>query len=114
MEECLFCRIANKEIPATIVYEDEEIVAFNDINPVAPVHVLFIPKKHISTFFAMEAGDDVLIGKLHKAAVRVAQNLGLTEKGFRLVANCQRGGGQLVFHLHFHLIAGRPFAWPPG
>ncbi|MEW6182886.1 MAG: histidine triad nucleotide-binding protein [Bacillota bacterium] len=114
MEECLFCRIINKEIPATVVYEDEDILAFNDINPVAPIHVLLIPKKHISTFFTMEPGDEILVGKLHQVATRVAQSLGLTEKGFRLVSNCQRGGGQLVFHLHFHLIAGRPFGWPPG
>ncbi|MEW6173469.1 MAG: histidine triad nucleotide-binding protein [Bacillota bacterium] len=114
MEDCLFCRIVKKEIPATVVYDDEDILAFNDINPVAPIHVLLIPKKHISTFFAMEPGDEVLVGKLHQVAMRVAQNLGLTEKGFRLVSNCQRGGGQLVFHLHFHLIAGRPFGWPPG
>ncbi len=114
MEECLFCRIINKEIPSTNVYEDEDVLAFNDINPVAPVHVLVIPKKHISTFFAMEPGDELLIGKVHKAAVQVAQKLGLNEKGFRLVSNCQRGGGQLVFHIHYHLIAGRPFGWPPG
>jgi len=114
VEECLFCRIVRKEVPATIVYEDDAILAFKDINPVAPIHILFIPKKHISTFFAMEPGDEVLIGKLHQAAVQVAQELGLAEKGFRLVANCQRGGGQLIFHLHYHLIAGRPLLWPPG
>ncbi|MDI6631944.1 MAG: histidine triad nucleotide-binding protein [Bacillota bacterium] len=114
MEECLFCKIAKKEVPSTIVYEDDDVLAFNDINPVAPVHILLIPKKHISTFFAMEPGDGMLVGKLHEAAVKVARNLGLTEKGFRLVANCQRGGGQLIFHLHYHLIAGRPLGWPPG
>lgn len=114
MESCLFCRITRKEVPASIVYEDEDILAFNDINPVAPIHVLIIPKKHISTFFAMEPEDEVLMGKLHRAAVHIASSLGLNEKGFRLVANCQRGGGQLIFHLHYHLIAGRPFGWPPG
>ncbi|MEW6572504.1 MAG: histidine triad nucleotide-binding protein [Bacillota bacterium] len=114
MEDCLFCRIVKKEIPATVVYEDDLILAFKDINPVAPVHILIIPKKHISTFFAMEPEDEVLVGRLHKAVVHIAQELGLTEKGFRLVANCQRGGGQLIFHLHYHLIAGRPLGWPPG
>jgi len=114
VEECLFCKIVRKEVPSTVVYEDDDIVAFNDINPVAPVHVLLIPKKHISTFFGMEPGDEALIGKLHQVAVKVARDLGLTEKGFRLVSNCQRGGGQLIFHLHYHLIAGRPLGWPPG
>lgn len=114
MEDCLFCRIVKKEIPATVVYEDETIIAFKDINPVAPVHILIIPKKHISTFFAMGPKDDVIISRLHRVAVQIAQGHGLTEKGFRLVANCQRGGGQLIFHLHYHLIAGRPLGWPPG
>ncbi|MGO0121773.1 histidine triad nucleotide-binding protein [Desulfothermobacter acidiphilus] len=114
MEDCLFCRIARKEIPAKIVYEDEEILAFKDINPVAPVHLLFIPKKHISTFFDLEPGDELVIGRLHRAVVQVAREMGLEEQGFRLVANCQEGGGQLIFHLHYHLIAGRPLQWPPG
>ncbi|HIE12794.1 MAG TPA: histidine triad nucleotide-binding protein [Desulfotomaculum sp.] len=114
MEDCLFCRIVKKEIPATVVYEDETVVAFEDINPVAPVHILIIPKKHISTFFALEPEDDAIISRLHRAAVQIAQEMGLKEKGFRLVANCQRGGGQLIFHLHYHLIAGRPLGWPPG
>ncbi|ACX53020.1 histidine triad (HIT) protein [Ammonifex degensii KC4] len=114
MEDCVFCRIVRKEIPASIVYEDEEILGFKDINPVAPIHLLFIPKKHIATFFDLAPEDEALIGRLHRAVVQVAREMGLEEQGFRLVANCQRGGGQLIFHLHYHLIAGRPLNWPPG
>ncbi|RDV84757.1 histidine triad nucleotide-binding protein [Ammonifex thiophilus] len=114
MEDCVFCRIVRKEIPAAIVYEDEEILGFKDINPVAPIHLLFIPKKHIATFFDLTPEDEALIGRLHRAVVQVAREMKLEEQGFRLVANCQRGGGQLIFHLHYHLIAGRPLNWPPG
>lgn len=114
MEECIFCKIARKEIPAEIVYEDDNVLAFKDIQPSAPVHILLISKKHIPTFFDVAESDASLIGEVHLAAARVARKLGLEESGFRLVSNCKGDAGQLVFHLHFHLLGGRPFKWPPG
>ncbi len=114
MQDCIFCKIVNKEIPADVVYEDEDVLAFKDINPQAPFHILLIPKKHIPTFFDMEDGDEQILGRLHKAAVQVARDFGLTESGFRLVSNCREGAGQVVFHIHYHLLAGRELKWPPG
>ncbi len=114
MEECIFCKIARKEIPAEIVYEDDNVLAFKDIQPSAPVHILLIPKKHLPTFFDLEESDASLIGEVHLAATKVARKLGLEDSGFRLVSNCKGDAGQLVFHLHFHLLGGRPFKWPPG
>ncbi|ACA60542.1 histidine triad nucleotide-binding protein [Candidatus Desulforudis audaxviator] len=114
MQDCIFCRIVNREIPADVVYEDEHLLAFKDINPVAPVHLLFIPKRHIPTLFDLQDGDERLLGLLQKAAVQVARDLGLEERGFRLVTNCQEDGGQYVFHVHYHLLAGRELNWPPG
>lgn len=114
MQECIFCRIVHREIPAEIVYEDDDILAFKDVNPAAPVHILFIPKKHIATLFEIQEGDEQILGRLQQAAVRVARDLNLQERGFRLVANCQKGGGQFVFHVHYHLLAGRELNWPPG
>lgn len=114
MQECIFCKIINKEIPAEIAYEDEHILAFKDIEPAAPIHLLFIPKKHIPTFFDLEPGDDALMGHMQRAVATVAKDLGLSQKGFRLVANCMKDAGQLVFHLHYHFLAGRPLKWPPG
>lgn len=114
MQECVFCKIVNKEIPAEIVYEDDNILAFRDIEPAAPVHLLFIPKKHIPTFFDLQPEDDVLMGQVQRAAAVVAKDLGLSQKGFRLVTNCMKDAGQLVFHLHYHFLAGRSLQWPPG
>jgi len=114
LQGCIFCRIVNREIPASVVYEDDHILAFKDANPVAPVHILFIPKKHIATLFELQEGDEQILGRLQKAAVQVARDLGLEGRGFRLVANCQEGGGQVVFHVHYHLLAGRKLNWPPG
>lgn len=114
MQGCIFCRIASKEIPASVVYEDEYILAFKDTSPVAPVHILLIPKKHIATLFDVQEGDEQILGWLQKAAVQIARDLGLEKRGFRLVANCQEGGGQTVFHVHYHLLAGRDLTWPPG
>lgn len=114
MQDCIFCKIVNKEIPADVVYEDQDILVFKDVNPQAPVHMLLIPKKHIPTFFDLEPGDEAILGRLHQAAVQVARDLGLTETGFRLVANCREDAGQVVFHIHYHLLAGRKFKWPPG
>ncbi|WP_028307604.1 histidine triad nucleotide-binding protein [Desulfitibacter alkalitolerans] len=107
MSNCIFCKIINKEIPSTIVYEDDEVLAFNDINPQAPIHILIIPKKHISDMTEVTEEDIGLIGKIHLAAVKIAKQKGFAEKGFRLVNNCKADGGQIVFHLHYHLMAGK-------
>lgn len=111
---CLFCKIVKKEIPAKTVYEDDEVLAFEDLNPQAPVHILIIPKKHIATSLDIQDEDNALIGRLFQAANRLAREKGVAEKGFRTVMNCNRGAGQSVFHIHLHLIAGRVLNWPPG
>lgn len=113
MQDCIFCKIANKEVPVEEVYENNKIIAFKDINPEAPVHLVLIPKKHIPTFFDLKGEDAGLIGDLHLAAVEIARKMGL-EKGFRLVSNCNEDAGQLVFHIHYHMMAGRMLNWPPG
>ena len=107
MSDCLFCKIINKEIPSNIIFEDEQVVAFKDINPVAPVHVLIIPKKHISDLTALEPQDAGVIGHIFMTAKKLAVKLGVDESGFRLVNNCKQHGGQVIYHLHFHLIGGR-------
>ncbi len=107
MEDCLFCKILNRQIPSTIVYEDEKVLAFNDIHPVAPVHVLIIPKKHISSVMDIKPGDESYISAIHVAAGEIARKLGIAERGFRLINNCGKEGGQTVFHLHYHLIGGK-------
>jgi histidine triad (HIT) family protein len=112
--ECLFCRIAGKEIPAGIVFEDDEVVAFEDISPQAPVHVLVIPKKHISTLNDLAEEDIPLIGKLLLVAKNLGREMGVEKDGYRVVVNCNRGAGQTVFHIHAHLLGGREFGWPPG
>ena len=114
MEECIFCKIARHEIPAQIVYEDDEVVAFKDLNPVAPVHILVIPKKHIPTVTSISDEDLPLVGRIMSAVKELAQEMGAAEDGFRAVVNQGRKAGQSVFHLHFHLLAGRPMSWPPG
>lgn len=106
MSDCIFCKIIAGEIPSKKVYEDDDILAFEDINPLAPVHVLLIPKKHIATIDDMCQADIDLIGKIHLQATRIAQAKGLSEHGYRLVTNCKEHGGQEVFHLHFHLLGG--------
>jgi histidine triad (HIT) family protein len=111
---CLFCKIISKEIPAKIVYEDDEVLAFEDINPQAPVHVLVIPKKHIATSLEIPEDDNALIGRLVQAANSIAKDKGVADNGFRTVINCNRDAGQTVFHVHLHLLAGRPMHWPPG
>lgn len=105
--DCIFCKIAAGELPSEIIYEDDDIIAFKDVNPVAPVHVLLIPKKHIPTLTDLEDEDVELIGRLHLAAAKVAEKMGVFEKGFRLVNNCRDDGGQVVYHLHFHLLGGK-------
>jgi histidine triad (HIT) family protein len=109
----IFLKIARKEIPAKIVYEDEHCLAFHDVTPKAPVHVLIIPRKEIRTHDDITAEDRELIGRLHLAAIQVAKQLGLTD-GYRLVINCKEQAGQTVPHLHMHLLAGRDMGWPPG
>ena len=107
MENCIFCKIISKEIPATIVYEDNEILAFRDIHPVAPTHVLVIPKKHISSLNELQEDDELLIGKIYTVINKIAQQEGVSEKGFRVIVNCGEDGGQEVKHLHFHLLGGK-------
>jgi histidine triad (HIT) family protein len=111
---CLFCQIAEKKRSAKILYEDERVMAFEDINPQAPVHVLIIPKKHISTNLDIEENDNLLIGHLFQIASKIARERGIAERGFRLVMNCNPESGQTVFHIHLHVIGGRFMLWPPG
>jgi len=113
MEDCLFCKIIRKEVPATTVYEDEEILCFNDISPQAPVHVLIIPKKHLNSLNDAETEDKTMLGHLLYKAGEIAAMLGL-ENGYRLVNNCGADGMQSVQHLHFHLLGKRRLSWPPG
>lgn len=111
---CLFCDIASGKQPSNIVYEDEDVVAFHDINPHAPTHILCIPRKHISTLNDLETEDTLLAGKLIHTANTLAKQLGFAEAGYRVVMNCNGHGGQTVFHIHLHLLGGRPMHWPPG
>ncbi|MDH5573743.1 MAG: histidine triad nucleotide-binding protein [Gammaproteobacteria bacterium] len=111
---CLFCKIVNNEINTDLVYEDEHVIGFRDINPQAPQHMLFIPRKHISTVNDINADDEALVGKLVLAAQKVAKDLKFAEDGFRILMNCNDHGGQTVFHIHLHLLAGRRMGWPPG
>lgn len=113
--DCIFCKIANKELPAKLVYEDESIVAFNDISPAAPIHVLVIPKKHIASLLEIKTEDHQLISHIMTEVIpQLANEQGLSEKGFRLVVNTKEDGGQTVDHLHFHLLGARTMVWPPG
>ncbi len=107
MEDCLFCKIVKGEIPSTKVYEDEEILAFKDINPAAPIHILIIPKKHIKSLVELEKEDEILIGKIYTVINKIAEAQGVKEKGYRVIVNCGKDGGQEVGHLHFHLLAGK-------
>lgn len=113
MSECIFCKIANKEIPSNIAYEDDRIVVFHDLQPQAPVHVLIIPKKHISSLDDLQAEDAELIGYIMMKVKNIAAELGLVN-GYRLVNNCGEDGQQTVKHLHFHLLGKRKMTWPPG
>ena len=114
MTDCIFCKIAAGEIPTTKVYDDGEVLAFRDINPEAPVHLLVIPRRHIATLNDLTEADATLIGRLYLAAKQVAIELGVAENGYRTVINCNRDAGQIVFHVHMHLLAGRELGWPPG
>jgi histidine triad (HIT) family protein len=111
---CIFCEIAAKKQPARIIYEDEHAIAFEDINPKAPVHALVIPRKHISTNLDIEQNDSMLIGHLFQIANQIAKDKGISDQGFRLVMNCNADSGQTVFHIHLHILGGRLMSWPPG
>lgn len=112
--ECLFCKIINREIPADIVFEDEYVLAFNDISPQAPTHQLIIPKKHIATLNDIESDDLAIIGRLQYTAAQLAKQQGFADDGYRVVMNCNEIGGQTVYHIHMHLMGGRQFTWPAG
>ena len=114
MTNCLFCRIVNREIPASIVFEDERLIAFNDINPQASTHVLVVPKRHIPTLNDLQPGDDAIVGEMVRRAAAIASERGIATGGYRTVFNTNREAGQTVFHIHLHLIGGRTLAWPPG
>ena len=110
----IFTKIINREIPADIIYEDDEFLAFNDINPQAPIHILIVPKKEIKTINDIHSEDTAIIGKLFLIAKKIAKQVDISEDGYRLVMNCNEYGGQSVYHIHLHLIGGRKLSWPPG
>lgn len=112
--ECLFCQVASGDMPADVVYQDEEVLAFRDINPQAPHHILIIPRQHYTSLNSFEESDGPLLAKLMLTAKRIARDLGVDEDGYRVNINTNRHGGQSVHHLHVHLLAGRQMSWPPG
>ena len=114
MADCLFCKMVSGEITPDTVYEDDDILAFKDINPQAPLHVLIIPKAHIATVNDLSDANAATVGRLFLTAKQIAADNGLTEPGYRLVMNCNADAGQTVFHIHLHLLGGRPMTWPPG
>ncbi len=114
MSDCLFCKISNKEIPSDFIYESDSVLAFNDINPQAPTHVLIIPRKHIATLNDLKSEDRELVGEMHMVAQQIAGECNLSESGYRTVFNCNDAAGQTVFHIHLHLLGGRNLVWPPG
>ena len=113
-KECLFCRIVNKEAPAKVVFEDDRTIAFDDINPQAPTHILVVPRRHIAGLNDVTAEDAALLGHLQLVAAQLARQRGIAESGYRIVLNTGRGAGQSIFHLHLHLLGGRGMRWPPG
>lgn len=112
--DCLFCKIINNDIPSAIIYRDDHVVAFDDLHPQAPQHKLIVPHKHISTLNDAHSEDNELIGHMMQTAKMLARQLNISDEGYRLILNCNAGAGQTVFHLHLHLLGGRPFNWPPG
>jgi histidine triad (HIT) family protein len=114
LEDCLFCRIIEGAMGARIVHQDDRVIAFHDINPQAPRHLLICPKEHLATLNDVTPAHEGLMGHIVRTAAALAKELGDAESGYRLVANCQRDAGQSVFHVHFHLLGGRAFTWPPG
>ena len=111
---CLFCKIIARDIPADVVFESDDVLAFRDLHPQAPTHVLIIPRKHIASINELQAGDGAHVGKLFLAAQQIARDEGIAEEGFRVTMNCNAAAGQTVFHLHLHLLGGRQMGWPPG
>jgi len=114
MDDCLFCKIVAGEIDSDLIYEDEQVIAFKDIKPQAPTHILIVPRKHISTLLDLEEEDNQLVGHIHQVANKLARQEGIAENGFRVVSNCKEAGGQSVFHIHYHLLGGRDLQWQPG
>lgn len=114
MTDCIFCKIAAGEIPAEVVYEDEDVLVFRDLNPQAPTHVLVIPRHHIATINDLQPEDAELVGKMTLAAKAVAEQEGIAQEGYRTVFNCNAAAGQTVFHIHMHVLGGRAMGWPPG
>ncbi|MCH8872094.1 histidine triad nucleotide-binding protein [candidate division KSB1 bacterium] len=114
MVDCLFCKIINKEINSDILFEDDDVLAFKDINPQAPIHFLIVPKKHISTINDLQQEDEKITGKMILTAQSLAKQENIDENGYRLVFNCNSDGGQEVYHIHLHLLGGRQMQWPPG
>jgi histidine triad (HIT) family protein len=112
--DCLFCKVIAKEIPGQIVHEDDELVAFRDINPQAPLHVLIVPRRHIATLNDLAPADDGLVGSMFRRAAVLAKEHGYADRGYRTVFNCNREAGQSVFHIHLHVLGGRALTWPPG
>ena len=114
MTNCIFCKIARGEIPSSVVYEDEHVVGFRDLNPQAPTHVLVVPRRHIATLNDLTDSDAEVVGRMYLAAKAVAEADGIAERGYRTVFNCNADAGQAVFHLHLHVLGGRIMEWPPG
>jgi histidine triad (HIT) family protein len=114
MNDCLFCGVVEGRVKGDIVYRDESVVAFRDIRPQAPVHILIVPRKHVATVLDLEASDSAVVGQIFLLIAKLAREQGVAESGFRVVVNSGADAGQSVFHVHFHLLGGRPFRWPPG
>ena len=114
MSDCLFCKVIAREIPAQLIHDDPELVAFKDINPQAPLHALIVPRRHIATLNDLQPGDDGLVGSMFRVAAALAREHGFAERGYRTVFNCNREAGQSVFHIHLHVLGGRALTWPPG
>ncbi len=112
--DCLFCKILGGDIPADIIFESNDVIAFRDLNPQAPTHALIIPRKHVATINDLEEGDEALVGNLFLAAKKIATDEGIADAGYRVAMNCNEAAGQTVFHLHLHLLGGRQMDWPPG
>ena len=114
MSDCIFCKIVNGDIPSDMVYEDDLVIGFRDLNSQAPHHYLLIPKQHIATINDVDQGNESIMGRLYSAAAKLATELGFDEAGYRVVMNCNGDGGQTVYHVHLHVLAGRQLTWPPG
>jgi histidine triad (HIT) family protein len=112
--KCLFCKIIDQDLPASIVYEDDKVIAFNDIDPQAPVHILIVPRKHIPTINELQSAEQELVGHMFMVAQKLAKQFEIAETGYRTVMNCNADGGQAVYHIHIHLLGGRKLHWPPG